>query len=67
VGIAEPRSSGDAARLIELIQKLRALNLDLRRAIRHYETRRESKMTDRLILASSLLSEALEALSKPDS
>jgi hypothetical protein len=67
MGIAEPRSSGDAARLTELIQKLGALNLELRRAIKHYETRPNSKITDRLILASSLLSEACEELSKPAS
>jgi hypothetical protein len=67
MGIAEPRSSGDAPRLTELIQKLRALNLDLRRTVKHYETKRASKVTDRLILVSSLLREALEELSKPGS
>jgi hypothetical protein len=67
MGIAEPRSAGDAARLTELIQKLRALNLDLCMAIKHYDTKRESKVTDRLILVSSLLREALEELSKPAS
>jgi hypothetical protein len=64
MGIAEPRLSGDAARLTELIRKLRALNLEFRRAIKHYETKRGSKVTDHLLLASSLLSEALEELSK---
>jgi hypothetical protein len=67
MGIAEPRSSGDAASLTELIQKLRALNLEFRRAIKHYETKRKSKVTDRLTLASSLLSEAVEELSKSSS
>jgi hypothetical protein len=67
MGIAEPRPSGDAASLTELVQKLGALNLDLRRTIKLYQTKRESKVTDRLILVSSLLREALEELSKPGS
>ena len=44
------KASGDAARLTELMQKLRVLNLELRRAIKYYETKRESEITDPLRL-----------------
>lgn len=58
---AGSRSYPDAARLAELVQKIRVLRLDLSRIIAHG---RNSKVGSRLIMASGLLDGALEELSK---
>ena len=51
----------DSTRLAELIQKIRALKLDLSRIIEHS---RNSEAGSCLIMASGLLDGALEELSK---
>jgi hypothetical protein len=58
------KSYSDPTRLAEFVQKIRVLRLDLSRIIEHS---RNSKVGSRLIMASGLLNEPIEELSKAES
>jgi hypothetical protein len=60
MGNAGPRLNPDSTRLAELIQKIRALKLELSRIIEHS---RNSEVGSCLIMASGLLDGAIEELS----
>jgi hypothetical protein len=60
MGNAGSRLNPDSTRLAELIQKIRALKLDLSRIIEHS---RNSEVGSCLIMASGLLDGAIEELS----
>jgi hypothetical protein len=59
MGTQDSQPYPDAARIAELFQKIRTLRLDLSAMIEHS---RNSKSVSRLIMASSLLDEAMQEL-----
>jgi hypothetical protein len=61
MGTSDPQPYPDAKRIAELVQKIRVLRSDLSGMVEHG---RNSNATSRLIMASGLLDEAVQELTK---